>query len=137
MEVTVCVSSPAPIHPSTRPEERAEPAAPCPDRQPSSIPACIAAIANSPSLGLIWCRRPTFPPHPTTVSSQQASGRGYSEAARRAEHGLTEQPACSRQGLILQHGTAGEVTESVPEPTAFGDADRTKASTYTQPTPEE
>lgn len=90
---------------------------------------------QQPFVGANWCRCPTPPPRP--YHNQQPAGKGYSGAVRHAEHGLAEQPACSRQGWILQHGTDGEVVGRVLETTVFGGAGRTKASTYPQPAPAE
>lgn len=63
-EVMVCVSSHAPVCSSTPPEGRAVSAAPCLDRQLSSIPAWIAVIPQQPFVGANWCWCPKAPPPP-------------------------------------------------------------------------
>lgn len=55
------MSSPAPVCPSIPPEGKAVPAAPCLDRQTSSIPAWIAAIQQQPFVGAKWCWCPRAP----------------------------------------------------------------------------
>lgn len=87
------------------------PTAPCLDQHhawtasPAASLQGLQQYCHSPLWGLTSASTPQPPHVPTTIISQQASGRSYLGVSGLAEHSLAGHPACTCQGQILQHST--------------------------------